>query len=136
MKTSNLLLQYAVLTGIGPLTACVLWASTLVAQTAPSDDAITPPITSAPDENSQGDDAIDYENAQPIPMPSLPDPAPSDNFPVPPSTGGNVGHPGSTPGATGTGEENPRVVVPPKPLSEIAPPNSTDSADKKCKNPF
>ncbi len=91
-----------------------------------------PPVTSAPAEDPRGSGEIDYENAQPIPMPSLPDPPPSDNLPIPPTGGGSMGQPGHSPGGSqGTGEQNPRVLFPPKSLPGIPPGDETISEDKK-----
>jgi hypothetical protein len=73
---------------------------------------------SSPGENPQVDGEIDYENAKPMPLPSVPVPP---NLETPfgiPSTGPTQGIPGSSPGNTGNGKINPRVLVPPKPLQD------------------
>ncbi|NOT56812.1 MAG: hypothetical protein HOP18_19615 [Deltaproteobacteria bacterium] len=88
------------------------------AQTNARDHRSDPPVTSAPAEDTDGEDTIDYENAQPMPMPSLPDPPPSDNLPIPPAGGGSLGQPGSAPGSYGTGEQNLKVLFPPKSLPD------------------
>lgn len=112
MTTSNLLSQSTALTGIGALLAGVLWVNLAGAQTDDRDDGTDPPITSAPGEDPRGGGGIDYENAEPMPMPSLPDPSPLDSSPTPPAADGSMGHPGSSPGSTGTGEETPQVLIP------------------------
>jgi hypothetical protein len=114
MTTTNLLLQDAAFLGIGILLACALWVHTLAAQPGARHDGTNPKITSVPGENPQGQGRIDYGNAKPMPLPSLPDPVPSATPPVLPSPGGIPGQRGSSPGNTGTGEENPQVLVPPK----------------------
>jgi hypothetical protein len=121
MTTTNLLLKYAAFLGIGILLACAPWVQTRAAQPGARHDRTNPQITSVPGENSQGQGSIDYENAKPMPLPSLPDPAPSATPPVLPSPGEIPGQLGSAPGSLGTGEENPQVLVPPKPLSETNP---------------
>ena len=81
------------------------------------------PLVTSPDPLAQpnGNDEIDYKNAKPIPMPSLPDPstvanqpAPVENQPAPvenqPAPAGN---PGVAVGSVGTGEQSPRVLIPP-----------------------
>ena len=118
MTTGNLLLPCPAFTGLGVLLACVLWVSMSVAQTHTTDDGTDLPTTSISEEDLQGNDDIDYENAQPMPMPSLPDPAPSDTLPIPPTTGESMGLPGSSPGSTGAGEETPEVLIPPKSPAE------------------
>lgn len=103
-----------------------------IAQTGAKDKGIDHPITSAPEEDTHGRGGIDYENAQPIPMPSLPDPPPSDALPIPPPGGGSLGQPGSSPGGSPeTGEQAPRVLFPPKSLPGTHPADDTSSADKK-----
>jgi hypothetical protein len=114
MTTKNLLVRSITYMGIGVVLACALWVCRPAAQAGARDDGTTPKITSAPGENAQGNGGIDYENAKPMPLPSLPDPAHSGTLPAPPYPGGIFGRPGSSPGGTGTGKENPRVLVPPK----------------------
>jgi Trypsin len=63
---------------------------------------------------SKGNGGIDYRNAKPMPLPSVPGPAPSETLPPRPFPGLMPGHRGSAPGSTGTGEENPWVLVPPE----------------------
>ncbi len=77
MTTRNLLLHYTAFMGIGALLGCALWVSTLAAQPGAVDDGTNPKIKSAPGENPQGEGGIDYENAKPMPLPSVPGPAPS-----------------------------------------------------------
>ncbi len=101
------------------------------AQTNARDHRGNPPVTSAPAEDHRGRGEIDYENAQPMPMPSLPDPPPSDNLPIPPTGGGSLGQPGSAPGSYGTGEQNPRVLFPPKSLPGARPGDDAISEEKK-----
>ncbi len=95
------------------LLACALWTSTPSAQAIDGDDGTDPPITTAPGEDPSGGGAIDYENAEPMPLPSLPDPIPVDGSATPPPADGSMGAPGSSPGNTGTGEEDPEVLIPP-----------------------
>jgi hypothetical protein len=121
MTTTNLLLKYAAFLSIGTLLACALWAHTRAAQPSARHDGTNPKITSVPGGNPQGRGRIDYENAKPLPLPSLPDPAPSPIPPALPSPGGIPGLRGNSPGSTGTGEENPQVLVPPKPLPKTNP---------------
>ena len=71
---------------------------------------------SSPGENPQVDGGIDYENAKPMPLPSMPVPPNLETPPGIPSTGPTRGIPGSSPGNTGNGKITPRVLVPPKPL--------------------
>ena len=71
---------------------------------------------SSPGENPQVDGGIDYENAKPMPLPSVPVPP---NLEAPagtPSADPTRAIPGSSTGNTGNGKINPRVLVPPKPL--------------------
>jgi hypothetical protein len=121
MTTTNLPLKYAAFLGIGILLACALWVHTRAAQPGVRHDGTNPKITSGPGENPNGQGRIDYENAKPMPLPSLPDPDPSTTPPVLPSPGGIPGQRGSSPGSPGTGEENPQVLVPPKLPSETTP---------------
>ena len=103
-----------------------------IAPTGARDNGIDHPVTSAPAEDTHGRGEIDYENAQPMPMPSLPDPPPSEDLPIPPAGGGSMGQPGSSPsGSHGTGEQTPRVLFPPKSLPGTHPADDTSSADKK-----
>jgi hypothetical protein len=115
MMTKNLLLTYAAFVGIGIVLVCALWVRTLAAQPGAKDKGTDPKITSAPGKNPQGEGRIDYENAKPMPLPSIPGPAPLAPLPVPPSPGRIPGEPGSSPGNPGTGEENPQVLFPSKP---------------------
>ena len=114
MTIGNLLVRYITYMGIGVVLVCALWVCRPAAQPGARDEGTNPKITSAPGENAQGNGGIDYENAKPIPLPSLPAPAPSVTLPAQPCPGEIPGHAGSSPGSTGTGEENPRVLVPPK----------------------
>lgn len=103
-----------------------------IAQTGARDSGIDHPVTSAPEEDTRGRGEIDYENAQPMPMPSLPDPPPSDALPIPPSAGESMGQPESFPGGSPeTGEQTPRVLFPPKALPGTHPADNTSSEDKK-----
>jgi hypothetical protein len=132
---NNLLLQYTALISSGALMSCFFWVSLVVAQTAINEETI-PPTTSAPEENLQGSGEIDYENAKPMPLPSLPDPAPSETLPELPSLDGSPGPPAYSPGNPGTGEKTPQILVPPKPLSEINPTDDPGSAERKYKKLF
>jgi len=123
VTTRNLLLKCIALMGIGALLGCALRVSALAAQPDARDNGTDSTNTSAPGQNPQGKGGIDYEHAKPMPLPSIPGPAPSQIPPVPPSTGRVPGPPGMSPGNTGTGEQNPQVLVPPKPLPETNPPN-------------
>jgi hypothetical protein len=114
MTSNNRLLKYIAFLGVGVSLAGALWVRPLVAQPSARDDATDPPITSAPDQNLQENGGIDYGNAKPMPLPSVPGPAPSEILPPGPSPGLMAGHPGSSPGSIGSGEENPQVLVPPE----------------------
>ena len=131
MTTSNLLLKYVALIGGGLLLGYTVWAGVLTAQTSQQDEGSDSITTSPPSENSPANGGIDYEHAKPMPMPSLPDPAPRKTLPQPPSTGASSDHPESTEGSIGTGIESPQILVPPKSSSETNPANKTDSAEKK-----
>ena len=115
MTTNNPLWHSIVFSGLGVLIVCTLGIGMAMAQASKVDEEVSPPITSAPAEIPQGDDEIDYKNAKPIPMPSLPDPTSSENLPVPPSTGERKERSGNAPGCTGTGKKTPEVVIPPNP---------------------
>jgi hypothetical protein len=114
MTMKKLLVKYMTYMGIGVVLACPLWVCRTAAQPAARDDGANPKITSAPGENAAENGGIDYENARPMPLPSLPAPPPSVTLPAQSCSGGLPGHPGSSPGSIGTGQENPRVLVPPK----------------------
>ena len=86
-----------------------------------SGDSLTQPI---------GGNEIDYKNAQPIPMPSLPDAAPLENLPAPSSPSEIRGRSGSAPGNRGTGEENPEIVIPQKSPADPDPVSETSVANK------
>ncbi|HXG17979.1 MAG TPA: hypothetical protein VNN62_02740 [Methylomirabilota bacterium] len=126
---SNPQSRYIVLIG-GVLVGCLLWEGMLAAQACDKEEETNPPTTSAPEENLQGSDEIDYEHAQPMPMPSLPSPPPSETLPEPPSTE-SPSPPGYSPGSVGTGKKTPKILAPPKPLSELIPTNDADSAKEK-----
>ena len=118
MTTRNLLWQGTIFMGIGALLGCSLWICPLAAQSSARKDRTPPPITSAPGENPQDKNGIDYKNAKPMPLPSLPGPTPSDTLPVRPSTGDRSRPPGSAPGSIGSGEKHPQVLIPPPPLPD------------------
>jgi hypothetical protein len=105
----------------------------LTAQTSHQDDGSDSITTSSPSENSPANGGIDYEHAKPMPMPSLPDPAPGKTFPHPPSPGESSDHPESAEGSRGTGMETPQILVPPNPSSATNPANKTDSTGKKLR---
>ena len=114
--TNNTLFWFSIVfLSLGVFFGCSPGGNNMTAQTSRSNEEMTPPITSAPDEPPQENGAIDYKNAKPIPMPSLPAPPSLENLPPPPSVGEGKSRPGSAPGSTGTGEENPEVVIPPNP---------------------
>lgn len=123
MTPRNLLLHYITCMGIGTLlVGCALGGKPLAAQPGARDAETTPPVTSGPGE-TPGHGGIDYENARPMPLPSVPDPVPSATPPAPPSPDGGLGPPASVPGSLGTGEHNPQVLFPPKPLPKSNPAN-------------
>ncbi|MDQ3831479.1 MAG: hypothetical protein M3361_19715, partial [Candidatus Tectomicrobia bacterium] len=62
----------------------------------------------------EGSGTIDYGNAKPMPAPSIPAPAQPTTPPIPTIPGGIMGQPGASPGSSGTGEQTPQVLVPPK----------------------
>jgi hypothetical protein len=76
---------------------------------------------SPPRENPQGNGGIDYKNAKPMPLPTVPGPPPSDTLPVLPSPGDRSRPPGSAPGSIGTGEQHPQVLMPAQPLPDANP---------------
>jgi hypothetical protein len=81
-------------------------------------------VTVSPPQDARGHDrgpgAIDYEHAEPMPLPSLPDGASPGQAPgsAPPT-----GSPGMEPGGTGTGAQSPEQLTPPAPLPDAAPQN-------------
>jgi hypothetical protein len=115
MMTSHLVLRALAFIGIGVLFASVVWMCTLAAQPTPKDGETNPKITVGPRGSPEGSGTIDYRNAKPMPLPSIPDPARPGTPPIPTTPGGSMGQPGVSPGSPGTGEQSPRVLVPPKP---------------------
>ena len=113
--------------GIGTILGCVLTVNAPAQQSNARHEGNSSESTSSPSENPQIDDKIDYENAKPMPLPSLPD-GPNPNTPPGiPSIKAVPRHPGVSPGGTGKGEENPQVLVPPKsPLPDTDPANDID----------
>jgi hypothetical protein len=106
---------------MGVLLGCALWLHPLAAQSS-ARDADTSSITmSPPSEKPQGDGSIDYKNAKPMPLPSVPGLIPSETLPAPPSTGDRSKPPGSVPGNIGTGEQHPQVLMPPQLLPDTSP---------------
>lgn len=134
MTISNLSWQSPIFRSVWALLVGLLLVSMPTVQACVRNDEGDPPITSAPGEYPQGGSGIEYDNAQPIPMPALPDPASSPNRPIPPSTGGSVGKPGSSPGNTGTGKKNPQVLISPKPPSALDPANEIEATERKPQN--
>src|SRR5262245_11191318 len=101
MITSQLLLRYIAFLGIGVLLAGAVWVCTLVAQPTPRDDETNPKITVGPGGDPQGSGTIDYGNAKPMPLPSIPDPPQQTTPPIPTTPGGIMGQPGASPGNPG-----------------------------------
>jgi hypothetical protein len=119
MTTKNLALKSTLSMGLGIILGCVLAVNSPPGQSsaAHDGDGDGSGITSSPGENSQVDDGIDYENAKPMPLPSVPVPPNLEAEPgAPPSTNPTQNTPGSSPGDIGNGKKNPQVLVPPKPL--------------------
>lgn len=112
MTKKNLALKSTLSMGLGTVLGCVLAVNSPPGQSGAINSGDKSEITSSPGENPQVDDGIDYENAKPMPLPSVPAPPNSKTPPGIPSTGPIQGTPGSSPGNTGSGEENPRVLVP------------------------
>lgn len=106
------MLKSALCAGLGTLLGCALAADPPPAQSDPGADDDEPEIISTPDENRPAGGEIDYENAQPMPLPSIP--GPPDRKPGIPSADPMPGTAGSSPGDTGDGEEDPEVLIPPK----------------------
>jgi hypothetical protein len=115
MTTRTLLWQCTACMSIGVLLGCSLWLYPLAAQSGARDDGTNSTIMSPPSENPQGNGGIDYKNAKPMPLPSVPGSTPSGTLPGPPSTGDRSRPPGSAPGSIGTGEKRPQVLMPPQP---------------------
>jgi hypothetical protein len=121
MTTRTLLLQCAACMSTGVLLGCALWLHPLAAKSSARDDGTNSITTSPPSEKPQGDSSIDYKNAKPMPLPSVPGPIPSDTLPAHPSTGDRSRPPGSVPGSIGTGEQHPQILIPPQLLPDTNP---------------
>ena len=121
MTTRTLLLQCTACMSMGVLLGCALWLHPLAAQSSAKDDGTNSITMSPPSENPQGNGGIDYKNAKPMPLPSVPGPTPLDTLPAPPSTGDRSRPPGSAPGSIGTGEQHPQVLMPSQPLPDTNP---------------
>jgi len=116
MSRKNLALKSTLFMGIVTILGCVQAVNSPPGQTNATHDGDESETTSSPRENPQIDGEIDYENAKPMPLPSVPVP-PNLEAPVgTPSADPTRTIPGSSTGNTGNGKINPRVLVPPKPL--------------------
>ena len=116
MTRKNIALKCTLSMGLGTILACSLATNSPPGQTKTIHDGDGSEITSSPGENPQVDGGIDYGNAKPMPLPSVPVPPNLEAPPGIPSTGPTQDNPGSSPGGTGNGKINPRALVPPKPL--------------------
>ena len=76
MTTRTLLLQCTACMSMGVLLGCALWLHPLAAQSSAKDDGTNSITMSSPSENPQGNGGIDYKNAKPMPLPSVPGPTP------------------------------------------------------------
>src|SRR5262249_29854648 len=121
MTTRTLLLQCTACLSIGVLLSCALWLHPLAAQSSARDDSTNSITMSPPSEKPPGNGSIDYKNAKPMPLPSVPGPTPLDTLPAPSSTGDRSRPPGSVPGSIGTGEQHPQVLMPSQPLQDTNP---------------
>ncbi len=118
MTTKNQALKYTLSMSLGTILGCALAVNSPPGQSNAIHDGDGSKTTASPSENPKVDGGIDYENAKPMPLPSVPAPPNSEAPPGIPSNGQTLGTPGSSPGGTGSGKQNPRVLVPPKPLQD------------------
>lgn len=116
MKRKNLALKCILSMGLVTILGCNQTVNSTPGQTNTIHEGDGSETTSSPIENPQDDSGIDYGNAKPMPLPSVPTPPHLKARPGIPSTGPTQDTPGSSPGGTGSGEKNPRVLVPPKPF--------------------
>ena len=121
MMRKNLAMKCTLSTGLGTLLlGCILAANSPTGQSNTIHDGDeSETISSSPGENPQVEGGIDYENAKPMSLPSVPTPPHLEGRPGIPSTGQTQDTPGSSPGGIGSGEQNPKVLVPPKPQSGL-----------------
>jgi hypothetical protein len=110
MTTKNLALKSTLSVGLEIILACVLAFNSPPGQSDTVNNRVE--TISSPGENPQVEGEIDYGNAKPMPMPLLSVPSPSNQKVLPeiPSTDPIQDSPGSSPGDTGRGEENPQVL--------------------------
>src|SRR5262249_61980785 len=116
-----LLLQCSACMSMGVLCGCALWLHPLAAQSSAKDDGTNSITMSPPSENPQGNGGIDYKNAKPMPLPSVPGPTPLDTLPAPPSAGDRLRPPGSVSGSIGTGGKHHQDLMPLQPLHSTTP---------------
>jgi hypothetical protein len=114
MMMKNPALKFALFVGLAGILGCALAATKPAEQSNAVSSGEDSGITSSPGEDSQNDGEIDYENAKPIPMPSIPDTSNPEGKPGMSSPGTPQGRPGVSPGNSGTGRQNPQILIPPK----------------------
>ena len=81
--------------------------------------------------NANGHPPVDYEHAQPMPLPSPSGPPASRPWPDSESVRGQPGPAGSTGGDAGSGEQAPVTVNPPRPMPEAAKPADESGRERK-----
>jgi len=121
MTTRTLLVQWTACMSLRVLLCCSLWLYPLTAQSSARDDGTNSVTMSPPREYPQGKGSIDYTNAKPMPLPSVPGPPPSDTLPALPSPGDRSSPPRSAPGSIGPGVQHPQVLMPPQRLPDTNP---------------
>lgn len=117
--------------GLSTLLGSILCIHTSAAQSSPQQSS--PLVTVAPGTPPQGAGNIDYKNAQPMPLPSLPGPPSGILPPTTLSPGGVTESPEPSPGSIGTGKTSPQILIPPQPLPEPQPPNNARTTGRKRK---
>jgi hypothetical protein len=110
----NAVCKYAVAATFGALLGCAAATRTL-AQPSEAAGEATGSDTSSTLTSPRNDGRVDYEHAQPMPLPSVPGPAPAQTWPQPTGPSETQGHAEGSPGSEGTGNPNPQVLVPQKP---------------------
>jgi hypothetical protein len=125
--------KYAIAAAIVALLDCGGASRVLAAQSNAADETSNSETTSAP-AGPQGDSEVDYEHAQPMPLPSVPGPPPAQKWQEPPVPKGSPGHSEGSPGSEGTGDQNPQVLVPSKSSSQPSSDNPSGSAHDNSKN--
>jgi hypothetical protein len=114
MMMKSTALKFALFMGLASILGCALAATKPAEQSSAISDGNGSGVTASPEEDSQPDGEMDYENAKPIPMPSIPAPSNPEGTPGTPSPGTPQGQPGISPGNSGSGQQTPRILIPPK----------------------